>query len=256
MVYNISVLDKVKKPGIVAIDCPEGRFQHELDYQECSSPRSDKSLVLDLAPPLYCPSSKSKVYDRSPYRNIGTITGAIYERLWTGLWVLRLDGSDDYIDCGNKSVYNLSSSGATFEWWFKCDATLGDNYARILSRGEIDVAGYYAWIYSATGRLLLRWDGTERANFYPTKDYRDGSGHYIVWMVDASTDISNLYSDGDFVASGGFSVLIDKDTNLYLGGIGTNYSYKGLLLEAKVHDRALTPLESQLRNLAVKARYN
>jgi len=63
---NISVLDRPNKSGIVSVDCPDGRFQHELDYYGASSPHSDEPLVLDLAPPLYYPSSESKAYDRKP----------------------------------------------------------------------------------------------------------------------------------------------------------------------------------------------
>jgi len=92
--YNTSVLDKVQKPGIVAIACPEGNFQHVLDYHESSSPRSDKSLVLDIAFPLYSPSSRLRVYDRSPFRNIGTIVGATFIRDHRGLWLLSFDGDD------------------------------------------------------------------------------------------------------------------------------------------------------------------
>ncbi len=93
--YNISVLDKVKKPGIVTIDRDIGRFQHELDYHGASSPRSDRSLVLDLAPPLYYPGSRSKIYDRSPYGNHGTITTPTWVRRLSGLWYQNYNGTTD-----------------------------------------------------------------------------------------------------------------------------------------------------------------
>ena len=46
------------------------------------------------------PCGGSKIYDRSPYGNHGTITGATWKRLPSGLWYLDLDALDDYVDCG------------------------------------------------------------------------------------------------------------------------------------------------------------
>ncbi len=92
---NINVLPKVLSPGIVSVDCPTGRFQHEIPLHK------DNSCVLDLASPLYGPSSRLSVYDRSGYGNHGTITGAVWTKLPSGLWVLRYDGIDDFLAIPN-----------------------------------------------------------------------------------------------------------------------------------------------------------
>jgi len=47
------------------------------------------------------PGASSKIYDRSPYGNHGSITGATWIRTPGGLWCLSFDGSDDYVDFGD-----------------------------------------------------------------------------------------------------------------------------------------------------------
>jgi len=145
---TISVLDKVLNSGIVSIDCPVGRFQHELVY-----PLSDRSRVLDLAPPLYYPSSKSKVYDRSPYGNHGTITGAIWKRLPSSLWYLDLDGTDDNIDCGNNNVLNFTTGAFAIDFWVNPDG-FGVN-SRVIQRGANFDDGWLIYFHT-TQYMVLR----------------------------------------------------------------------------------------------------
>ena len=77
--------------------------------------------VLDL-PGL--PGGGNKIYDRSPYGNIGTITGATW-KFQNGLWVLSFDGTDDIVNCGNNS--SLDCSSVSLEAWIYPDGTLADH---------------------------------------------------------------------------------------------------------------------------------
>lgn len=57
------------------------------------------------------PGSGSKIYDRSRYGNIGTITGANWKRLPSGLWYLDFDGVDDWVnipDCAALDVTRIT----------------------------------------------------------------------------------------------------------------------------------------------------
>ena len=94
---NISVLDTALKPGTIAVSSPDGNYQHELDSLGGYDSNLAKSCVLDLASPLYDPTNRSKIYDRSGKNNHCTIYGAIWTRLPGGLWALIFDGNDDYI---------------------------------------------------------------------------------------------------------------------------------------------------------------
>jgi len=93
---NISVLDTALKPGTIAVSSPDGNYQHELDSLGGYDSNLAKSCVLDLASPLYDPTNRSKIYDRSGKNNHGTIYGALWARLPGGLWVQSFDGVDDY----------------------------------------------------------------------------------------------------------------------------------------------------------------
>lgn len=136
--YNISVLDKVQRPGIVSIDTGIGRFQHEL-----VSPRSDKSVVLDLAPPLYHPSSKSKIYDRSSYSNHATINGATWTRLPSGLWALSFDGND-YIDTDIVLNDLAATTRGTWMTWAKFDDATSAANPYLVSFGNTDADEFIA----------------------------------------------------------------------------------------------------------------
>ncbi len=123
-----SVLDKVLRPGTVAVSNPSGNFQHELT--NLWSPDTDiaKACVLDLAPPLYDPGYKRTIYDRSGKNNHGTIIGAIWERLSTGEWVLGYDG-DDYILIADNSNLSFGAGGVDRPFsilsWVKISALSG-----------------------------------------------------------------------------------------------------------------------------------
>ena len=99
---------------------------------------SEDSLVFDppgLGRVLYLPGlpgGSSKIHDRSPYGNVGTITGATWKRLPSGLWYLYFDGTDDEVDCGNNAVFRPTSGDLAVEIWVKPDATQND-YANIVS---------------------------------------------------------------------------------------------------------------------------
>jgi len=62
------------------------------------------------------PGGGNKIYDRSPYGNQGSITGATWVRLPSGLWCLKFDGQDDYVNCGSVITPTLTSP-FTLEVW-------------------------------------------------------------------------------------------------------------------------------------------
>ena len=92
-------------------------------------------------PPIGCvlylpglPGGGNKIYDRSPYGNNGTITGATWTRLPSGLWVLSYDAaSDDLINCGDITQLD-SISALTIIGWFK--QTVLDTNARFIFKQD------------------------------------------------------------------------------------------------------------------------
>ena len=62
------------------------------------------------------PGGDSTIHDRSPYGNHGTITGATWKRLPSGLWCLSFDGSDDYVTVGLGASINITGPFTTKAW--------------------------------------------------------------------------------------------------------------------------------------------
>jgi len=155
-----SVLNKVLKPGTVAISSANGNFQHELDSLGGYSPDSGlaRACVLDLAPPLYDPTNRAMIYDRSGKSNHGTITGATWERLPSGLWVQSFDGINNKVDCGSGtslriqvlSLFGWISAPSTGTMTIAGNGNVGtgrDGYYLIIAAPDIraicgDAAGY------------------------------------------------------------------------------------------------------------------
>lgn len=263
---TISVLDKVLKPGVISIDCPEGRFQHELDYLDSSSPRSDRSVLLDLAFPLYYPSSRLRTYDRSPYRNIGTIYGAIWEKNNKGFWVLVFDG-DDYITINSLATQIQPLTIGTIEVWVgmasdtpgaffsASDVSDADSrfvlyYSSVLTRpyaycAEAGALYYNEEFTNATMlvgiqyHVVLTHNGTTPALFFNGVNKVIGAGalDYTKFLV----DILNIddVSLGVNNTSGGRELYLDGDIGKF-----------------RFHNRVLAVSEAARNHLATKARYN
>jgi len=238
--YNISVLDKVNKPGIVSIDCPIGRFQHELDYQGASSPRSDRSLVLDLASPLYYPSSLSRIYDRSPYGNHGTLTDVIWVRLPSGLWVNSFNGITSDINCGNDGSLNLYST-LSIEMWISITA---DEDGFFIAKGNPFAAGggYGLYFLQAAGALRFYDDGTSSGNTVTAFSTNDVWGHLVV-TNNGQAGGCLFYKDGILLDTKTETMVTNSD-NLHIGnrsGTGEFPNFRGSL--PCLYNYILTPAD-------------
>ena len=132
------------------------------------------------------PGGSNKIQDRSSYGNNGTITGATWVKLPSGLWCLKFDGSDDKIvlasapvtdypftlmgwqksavGSGERSLISLANSASTQVWWFVSiddfnNAVLGakNTSSKFIAGSLLDsswhlIAGVFA---SATSRELF-----------------------------------------------------------------------------------------------------
>jgi len=149
----------------------------------------DKEELVFNPPELGCvlslpefPGGGSRIYDRSPYGNIGTITGAGWQRLPGGLWCLSFDGTDDYVNCGNKSSLDITGA-ITLETWVKVtDDT--KQFPKIIAKYET----YELYLHAATMKV--------RGTFYTAGGVVDKYGtqvlvqdawYYLVITYDSTT---------------------------------------------------------------------
>ena len=198
----------------------------------------DPSLVFDA--PLYKLDGASFM-SKDAYGHLCTVTGA----LWTPR-ARDFDGVDDEIIAPDHPALDIDTSatgGLTLEAFIKRGETgsldtvfwKGRNYSLAI-RGSNELEfGFYdgAWrIYGGSGTIDTSW-------------------HQIaVVFVDASK--VNFYIDGvlDIARDTTFTSSPVTDA-LTIGGT----DFKGLYGEARVYNRALTPLEIQHNYLTTKWRY-
>ncbi len=101
-------------------------------------------LVID-SPELGCalyvpglPGGSNKVHDRSPYSNAGTITGATWKRLPSGLWCLSFDGLDDKIPIPDAaSITDVFGGGGTVEFWLNAASDGQAGSGRFYTKGSL-----------------------------------------------------------------------------------------------------------------------
>jgi len=184
----------------------------------------------------------TKVFDLSKKGNHGTIYGAVWKTLPSGLNVLKFDGVDDYVDCGSDESLNITDE-ITLEAWVKTSET-GTQKTIIVK----DLSGY------GPG-YLLRIQTNNKPNFFIgdganprdvstiSKTVTDGIWHYIVGVWEG--DLIKIYLDGylDNVANASGVGDIRSNTDVLIGRRISNYYFHGLIDEVRIYNRALSASE-------------
>ena len=212
-------------------------------------------LVID-APELGCivyvpglPGGSNTLYERSPYCNIGTITGATWKRLESGLWYLSYDGTDDYVDFGAPPVFTINKY-ITLEAWIYLDAKTAD-YQTIMGRYDSAANGkiaYALWINTSDNlAFLISEDGILFDD--ATVSITTGAWHHVAGVYDGisvsvylngsptsqATDISSIYS-----ATCNFLIGAQHDT-----GGGHRRYFGGDVALARVYNFPCSSLQIQ-----------
>ena len=174
--------------------------------------------------------------DYSGYANDGTIIGATWVRLPSGLWTLNFDGLDDNVNCGNASSFDFSTGGFSIEFWADLTSMGADDFFCIKIQD-----GDNRW-YCQKGQDLLRFYGRDTAGswnvIYGTTNITALSGwHHCVLVVTKTTN-SGWYLDGVFeTARTATSGSYDNTGDFKLGY--TSSSMTGGLALIRVYNVAL-----------------
>ena len=222
----------------------------------------DKEVLIFNPPQLGCvlsltglPGGGSKIYDRSPYGNIGTITGATWVRLPSGLWCLSFDGGDDYVDCGNANSLRITGS-LTLAAWVK---PAGNNTNKDII-GNVDYVALpylgYRLTLGATSDIEFRVEGggETRVNAQILAPYSADEWIQLVAVYDISVPTLYLYKNGvdtEGTISGTIpSSLNSVDHNVYIAagennGSAIDYFFNGPIALPRVYNRVLSALEIQ-----------
>jgi hypothetical protein len=149
------------------------------------------------------------------------------------------DGTDS-VDLQNIAAWNLSSSGASFELWFRSRGAQLGEFARLFTRfqGGVPGSGYFGAFRN--NLLLSEWRAQGevlRAELGNTGPALDGAWHHYTYVADLAARRAFVYLDGALVAEDAFvPPLIDETgQSLILGGpTGVAVGFFGSLDEFRV----------------------
>lgn len=188
---------------------------------------------------LGLPSGGNKVYDQSPYGNSGTIIGATWKRLPSGLWCLDFDGVDDNITITHNTILNFDDE-ITIELWIYSASDVA-NAAYVINKG-----GNFAILPHYENCCLY---STLDGNWQKIVD-AGGAAAKSAWVHLAVTYDAGDTGDAAFYKNGAVgNTASGKDgtitTNTTAIKVGVDGSYKGYIALPRIYNRALSALEIQ-----------
>lgn len=207
----------------------------DLDELVFGPPEPDCLLAL---PGL--PGSGSKLYDRSSYGHLGTITGATWQRAPSGLWCLSYDGVDDFTNCGNAPSLQIQNT-ITVEAWVKQN-TLG---RRLMGKMNSGATAGWALYFDGAGKLGV-WIGGLSALVSDVVLALGTFGH-VAFTYDKPNGILCNYVDSVLKRQTGVTggTLLNTTDNLDLGryNAGGFAYFSGVIALVRIYNRALNALE-------------
>ena len=205
----------------------------------------------------------STAHDSSPQGNDGTLqpstggSNTTAAQMWTSDGkvgkAVEFDGTDDYVDIGDKDSLDFGTGDFTITAWVKTSNT---QWQYIYSKGtgstDAGGVGYGVAIYS-NGMYAYIHDGTRLVTPVVGSGIADGNWHHLVWVFDRDGNMTP-YIDGvaqtptDISSRSG---SVSNSINAYVGFIGgtLNRYFDGLIDDLKIYNVALTADE-------VKQEYN
>ena len=179
------------------------------------------------------------LHDRSPAANHAAIHGAAWVRCGEG-FALRLDGKDDYVDCGSPAAVDLTKA-VSVEAWVLPEAVPGAGEPGVVGKSY----GSYVLTHYTDGRFWWYISGGGN-NCKAAASI--GAWHHLVGTFDGR--LLKLYVDGalaDTTASK--AAAIARGGRLLLGTsegdrqLTRGAHFQGMITEVRIYDRALRPEE-------------
>ena len=179
------------------------------------------------------------------YRDAGNAQKVTVMQFSTVATGLNFDGVNDYINCGNSPVFNLTSS-LSVEAWIKRSVSGTDDC--IIGKDVFaNGTGYAFWVYQ-NNKLTLRFSNRE---YIGTASIPLNTWTHVAATYNASTNTLRLYINGILDASfTGVAVPVSNTSNLYIGTpqdavANPSFAFSGSLDEVRVWDRELVQSEIQ-----------
>jgi len=214
-------------------------------------------LALDAGNPKSYPGSGTVWRDKSGNGNDGTLTnGPTFSSDNGGSIVF--DGANDYVDCGNTSITNITSSNFTLETVFLSDdvSVYGQT---LLSKAENGGYGLELNVTETSLAVSIHINGSYRVVGYPTSNLQSNTIYHVASTYNNSEIV--LYVNGIFIDSLSVTGNV-KATSVPMcignnpsGGGGGNNELGGKIYTARIYNRALSASEVQQNYNALKGRF-
>jgi len=192
--------------------------------------------------------SGNTAIDRSGNGNNGTLTNGPKKAIGKIGQALSFDGSNDFGDLGTPAIFDLDASYSLSAWVYTTKPSGGSNFNQtIIALGSgaccgterlLDLAwdsggGTYRFRYAHGGSTVLSGTQTPQLNRW----------YHVAGTWDGTT--RRFYMDGVLDGTQSFSTApTEFSANNYIGSsFGTASFWQGLIDEARVYNRALTPAE-------------
>lgn len=190
------------------------------------------------------PGSGGKIQDRSPYGNIGTITGAVWQVLPGGIPCLYFDGVDDVVSVASAPSLKPLTDSWTVKLWFKTSL----NQRQILLTCDDGSDGFYLDVYDSKElHFLVRDGGSYDAITGNTPNLHDGKWHQAVGVRDEEDGKLYIFLDGRLdktpvVAANTTGKSVAPTSNLLLSP-ASSFQFQGCLAFIEVQRRAWQALD-------------
>ncbi len=188
-----------------------------------------------FAPPpigsvLYCPGFPgfgSTIIDRSGKENHGTLVGATWARLSSGLPIISFDGTDDYVNFGAPASLNTAAQSWSVGMWFNSSNATNQYLWQQRSADGLDFI-ILVLLAAGTIRFNVSGGGAElnAGTFDTTSTWKDGKWHQLFCTWDVSDKKGRIYLDGALDSTSNANALIGALQNWATNrwGIASNLS--------------------------------
>jgi len=166
-------------------------------------------------------ASGSTTYDYSDLTNNGTITGATYNKIQDGEYVLDFNGSSDTLDFSSSIIDTSSSFSASY--WVNLDV---DSTNQIMIGNGDNTNGWYMFFVGGSNYIRSKMGSVSHDS--DTINLTAGSWFHIVATYDGST--YKVYINGEEFQSVSATGVVAND-NFYIGYWGAT---PGLYVNGKM----------------------
>ncbi|MFC2083650.1 LamG-like jellyroll fold domain-containing protein [Bacteroidota bacterium] len=176
---------------------------------------------------------------------------------------LYFDGSDNYVDCGNGSVFNQLTNQLTVEAWIKTNSSTSTDLGTAnpiiskQSRNPLIGGAFMFYFYGYQNQDQIKFHVNDEILSTPYGSIQEDIWNHVAGVYDGSQ--LKIYINGELKASKPFSETITQNNvNVQIGQIYNYnsgfYRFDGNIDEVKIWNRALG--ETEIRNIQAQGRNN